>query len=144
MVNDAPDGVEEFAHDGDDRLLGFLAAPEESLVTGFNLFVALDRNQGGHKERGAEMDVTSLTDPPRLMHGGAAIKRPGIESGVSDPLGSFEPFGQDEQFPQDPQATLIRDSGTGGQQFQGLSEQRTAAGELKGFGACISVLKLAA
>ena len=133
MVKDAPDGVEEFAHDGDDRLLGFLAPVEESLIAGFNLLVALDRDQGGHEEGGAQMDVASLTDAARLMHGGAAIKRPRIESGVSHPLRSFEPFGQDEQFTEEAQATLIRNAGRGGQHFQRLGEQCTAAGELEGF-----------
>ena len=37
MVKDAPDGVEEFAHDGDDRLLGLLAALEKSLIAGVDL-----------------------------------------------------------------------------------------------------------
>ena len=104
MVKDAPDGVEEFAHDGDDRLLGFLATLEKSLITRFNVFIALDRNQGGHKEGGAEMDVTSLTDAAGLVHRGAAIEGSGIESGVGHPLGSFESFGQDEQFPEVPGA----------------------------------------
>ena len=52
MVKDAPDGVEEFAHDRDDGLLGFLAPLEESLIAGFNVFVALDGNQGRHEEGG--------------------------------------------------------------------------------------------
>ena len=123
MVKDAPDGVEEFAHDGNDRLFGFLAPLEESLITGFNLFVAADGDQGRHEEGGAQMHVTSLTDPARLMDRGATIKRSRIESGVGDPLRSFESFGQDEQFSQDAQATLMSDAGTGGQQFQRLGDK---------------------
>ena len=113
MVKDAPDGVEEFAHDGDDRLLGLLTPLEESLIAGFDVFVALDRDQGRHEEGGPQVHVASLTDTTRLMYRAAAIKGPRIESGVSDPLRSFESFGQDEQFPQDTQATLIGDSRTG-------------------------------
>ena len=96
MVKDTPDGVEKFAHDGDDRLLGFLATVEESLVTGFNVFVALDRDQGRHEEGGTQMHVTSLTDAARLMHRGATIKGTWIKTGVGDPLRSFESFGQHE------------------------------------------------
>ena len=77
------------------------------------------------------MDVASLTNAPRLMHGGAGIKGPRIESGVGDPLGSFESFRQDEQFPQDAQATLMRDSGAGRQQLQRLGEECTAASKVE-------------
>ena len=60
MVKDAPDGVEEFAHDGDDRLLGFLAALEESLIAGVDLLVVADRDHGREIERGAQMRIPSL------------------------------------------------------------------------------------
>ena len=103
------------------------------MVAGFGLRVAANRDQRRPEEGGAQMHVASLTDATRLMHRDAAIEGSGIESGVGHPLGSFESFGQDEQFTEDAQATLMRDSGAGGQQFQRLGEQRTAAGELEGF-----------
>ena len=42
MMEDAPDGMKEFAHNGDDGLLGFLAAGKEGLVAGGDLRVVAD------------------------------------------------------------------------------------------------------
>ena len=131
MVKDAPDGVEEFAHDGNDRLLGFLAALEESLITGFNVFVALDRDQGRHEEGGTQMHVAGLTKAARLMHRGAASKGPGIEPAWATHCGALSPLAG-RQFSQDAQATLIRDSGTGSEQLSGWASRHCCA-ELQGF-----------
>ena len=45
MVEDAPDGVKQFAHDGDDGHLRLLGAGEKVLVAGFDLRTVLDGNE---------------------------------------------------------------------------------------------------
>ena len=49
VAEHAPEGVEEAAHDGDDRHLLFFAAGEEGLVGGLDLRAALDGDERGHE-----------------------------------------------------------------------------------------------
>ena len=104
MMKDAPDGVEEFAHDGDDGLLGFLAAREQCFVAGLDLCVAADGDQGWQKESRAQVDIAGFAQAPGLVHRGAGLERSRIQAGVRHPLRGFESFGQHEQFAQDPKS----------------------------------------
>ena len=57
VVEHAPEGVEEPAHDGNDGHLLLFAAGEEGFVAGPDLGAALDGDQGGHEQGTAQMPV---------------------------------------------------------------------------------------
>jgi hypothetical protein len=57
---DAVDLVEEFAHDGDDDLFGFLAVFEEPVGEGFEEGIEDAGGHGGHEEAASEVDGTDL------------------------------------------------------------------------------------
>ena len=125
MVKDAPDGVEEFAHDGDDGLFGFLAASQESLIAGIDLRAVTDGHQCRQKERGTQMGVARLAQAAGFMDRSARFKGPGIQPGMSDPLRGLEALGQHEQFAQDAQPGFVGDAGHRGQQRQGFGQKHT-------------------
>ena len=50
MMEHAPEGVEEAAHDRDERDLLLFTAGEQRLIGGFDLWTALDGDQGRHEQ----------------------------------------------------------------------------------------------
>ena len=50
MFEDAEDGVEEFAHEGDEGLQFGFTAGQEALIKGGGVRVVLRSDQGGHVE----------------------------------------------------------------------------------------------
>jgi hypothetical protein len=110
VMEHAPDGVEQAAHDGDEGDLLLFAAGEQGFVGGLDLRAALDGDQGGHEERAAQMPVAGAADVPRGI-GGSALAGPRIEPGVGDPLFGFQAGGQDQQFAQETQGAESADAG---------------------------------
>jgi hypothetical protein len=110
VMEHAPDGVEEAAHDGDDRDFFLFAAGEEGLVGGLDLRATLDGDQRGHEQRQAQMAVAGAADVARGV-GGAALARARIEPGVGDPLFGFECARQDEQFAEELERADFPDAG---------------------------------
>ena len=115
MAEEAPEGVEEAAHEGDDGDFLPLAAGEEGFVGGAEVGAALDGDEHGHEEGVAEVAVASAADLARGV-GGAALARARVEPGVGDPLPGLEVLGQDEEFAEELDGGEFRDAGDGAEQ----------------------------
>lgn len=114
VMEHAPDGVEEAAHDGHDGDLLLFAAGEEGFVGGADLGAALDGDQSGHEQRQPEVEVAGAADVARGV-GGAALARTRVEAGVGDPLFGFQVPGQDEEFAEELEGAEFADAGNAAQ-----------------------------
>ena len=131
VMKHAPDCVKQTAHDGNDGHFLLLAAGEQALIGGLDLRAALEGDQGGHKERQAQVPVAGATDVAWSV-GGAALARPRIEPGMSHPLFGFELRGQHEQFAEQAQGADFADARHAAEPFDLGSELGLASGEFGG------------
>ena len=131
VMEHAPDGVEEAAHDGDDGDLLLFAAGEEGFVGAADLGAALDGDQSGHEQRQPEVAVACAADVARGV-GGAALARTRVEPGVGDPLFGFQGRGQDEQFPEEFEGAEFADAGNAAQAGHLDGEVGLAGGQFGG------------
>ena len=61
-AEDSIDLMEQFSHDGDDDLLGFLAVGDEPVGEGFEKRIGHSRGHRGHVEGSPEMNGSDLCD----------------------------------------------------------------------------------
>ena len=95
---DAVDGVEQFAGDGDEGLhFGFVAG-DQVLIEGFDVGVLLGRDQCGHVEDAAQVSVSGAADAGRLVDGGAGDLVGWIETAVGNPLAGGHLGGEQGEF----------------------------------------------
>ena len=89
------EGVQEFAHDGDQGLHFEFAFGEQVLIEGSQVGIKLHGDQGGHVEAVAQVLIAGLADARLLVHRGSRVKLARIESGGGHPLAGLQVGGQD-------------------------------------------------
>ncbi len=71
MFEHTEDGMEEFAHDGDQSNHLGLAASSQMFIEGAPVGLAAKGDQGGHVEGAAQVDVAAFAEARLLVHGAA-------------------------------------------------------------------------
>ena len=82
----AEDGVQEFAHGGDQGLEFGFTAPQQVVVESAQVGLTTNGHQGGHVEGAAQVSVAGLGDARLLLDRRTRGVLAGIEAGVGDPL----------------------------------------------------------
>ena len=116
-LEDAVNLVEEFAHDGDDDLLGLLAVGEEPLGEGFEQGVVDPRGHGGHEEAAPQLGGADLGDGCAGFSGGAAGVVLGREAGPGGELARVVELARLGEFGEDGLSRDFTDAGDGSDQF---------------------------
>ena len=112
------DGNEQFSHDGDEGLNGFLASGDQMLSEGSEVWLPAASDQGRHVEGRAQVLVTSLADVAGSFHRSARALMAGIQAGMSDPLAGIEISGEHGDLAQDQDGAGGGYTGRGDQEFE--------------------------
>ena len=140
---DAEDGVQEFASDGDERLEFSFMSRLEQFIEGPHVRVVTCADQGRDVERAPQLAVAVATDARLLAHRAARDRMHRIEAAVGDPLAHGHLRGEPGQFAQQlhgarDAASLVRpsaigqdggrsDAEIGTDRFRRLAHQRAGA-----------------
>ena len=83
-------GVQEFAHDGDEGLHFEFAFGQQVLIESAQVGVVLDGDESGHKQGVAQVFISGLGDARFFVHRSSRVELAGIESGKGHPLACLQ------------------------------------------------------
>ena len=94
------EGVQEFAHDGDQGLHFEFALGQQMLIEGAQVRVVLDGHQSRHEKGMTQMFIAWFANTRLLMYRGSRGVLARIQSGVGHPLAGIEVGRQYAELPQ--------------------------------------------
>ena len=100
MLEDAIDGVEELAHDGDQGLEFSFAARQELLVEGGPMRFMLKGEQGGPVEAAAQPGVAELADAGGRVDGSSRSVLARMEARCRHPVADVQVRAEQGEFGQ--------------------------------------------
>jgi hypothetical protein len=100
VLEHAVEGVQQFAHDGDESDHFAFSVVLQVLIEGFEVRVMASRSERRHKECATDMAVTDFTDAHFFVNRGTGLMLSRVQAGVSDPLSYMAVGGRQRQLAQ--------------------------------------------